>query len=120
MKDSLNGIWYSIRWLLFFYIIYILLPYYIINKEKFLKNSLITFVLASLVVALMGVMSLPGQDWSSSFIRIQPIGINGIFPIGDNQNLIAEVLVVGIFFTLALKYWITATWQSKLLNLTNG
>ena len=112
-----DSFWYSIRWILFFYLAYIVLPFNIINSKKILKNVLICFALSGLVVVLMGAASLYFQDWQNDFIRIKPLSIAGIFPLGDNQNLLAEVIIVSLFFTLALKYWLKNKLAGKIINL---
>jgi O-antigen ligase len=68
-------------------------------------------------VALMGVTSLFFQDWQNTFVRIQPILLFNIYPIGQNQNLIAEFLVVAVFSILALKYWRGAVLRNKLITI---
>jgi len=117
-SNSVNdGLWYSVRWIMFFYLAYIVLPFNLIKDKKILKNVLISFALSGLVIVLMGVSSLYFQDWQNDFIRIKPLSIAGIFPLGDSQNLLAEVLIVSIFFSLALKYWYKNEMAGKIINL---
>lgn len=111
------SLWYDIRWLLFFYLVYIVLPFNIINDKKILKNVLIFFTLSGLAAALMGAVSLYYQDWQNNFIRLKQLSFAGVFPLGDNQNLLAEVLAVSLFFSLALKYWLKTALASKIINL---
>jgi O-antigen ligase len=118
LSEYIGGnIWYSIRWILFFYLVYLTLPVNIIKNEKILRNSLICFMLSGLTVAVMGVLSIFQQDWQYAFIRTLPIKIFGIYPIGDNHNLVAEVLIVSLFFTQALKYWSNSVKLNRLLNI---
>jgi O-antigen ligase len=118
LSEYISGnIWYSIRWILFFYLVYIVLPVNLIKTEKILKNSLISFVLSGLTVAIMGVISLFQQDWQYSLVRILPIKIFGIYPLGNNHNLVGEVLIVSLFFTQALKYWSKSIRVNRLLNI---
>jgi len=111
------SLWYDIRWILFFYLAYIVLPFNIVRNKKILRNVLIFFAISGLVVALMGVTSLYFQDWQNDFVRIKPLGIAGVFPLGDNQNLLAEVIIVSLFFSLALKYWFRTELAGKIINL---
>ncbi|PIT94779.1 hypothetical protein COT96_02715, partial [Candidatus Falkowbacteria bacterium CG10_big_fil_rev_8_21_14_0_10_38_22] len=111
------SLWYVVRWILFFYLIYLVLPYNLIKDKRILKNILIWFAISSVVVAVSGVISLYSQDWQNDFVRIKPLGIAGVYPTGDNQNLLAEVLIAGIFFALALKYWFQTERQKRLINL---
>ena len=99
------AVWYSVRWILFFYLGYIWLPYNIVKDGRILKRTIIALGLSGLAVAAMGIISLHFQDWYNNFFRIQPIALFGIYPIGDNHNLIAEFLVIVTFFVLSLKYF---------------
>lgn len=97
------NIWYSIRWILLFYFAYIVFPANVIRDKRVFKNALVCFVISGLAVAAMGFISLFLQEWQDQFVRVVPISIFGIYPIGINHNLIAEVLIVSTFFTLALR-----------------
>lgn len=112
-----NSVWYVLRWVLFFYLVYIWLPFNILQKEKYLKYALISFILSGVVVAGMGILSLFFQDWSYEFVRVKPIGLVGIYPLGTNHNLIAEILIVAAFFALSLKYWFSSNKANKLINI---
>lgn len=112
-----TSIWYSIRWILFFYIVYLVLPYNVIKNEKILKNTLVAFSASVLLVSLMGLISILSQDWTSTLARVRPVSIFGIFPIGENQNLIVETLLPGIFILLALKNWYKKDFENKIINI---
>ncbi|HPT29587.1 MAG TPA: O-antigen ligase family protein [bacterium] len=101
----LFSFWYSLRWLLFFYLAYIFFPYNVIKNGDILRRAIIMLVISGLAIALMGVASLYYQDWYNAFFRVQPIAVFGVWPLGYNHNLIAEFLVIITFFVLALKYW---------------
>jgi O-antigen ligase len=118
LSDNVStDLWYSIRWIAFFYFGYLFLPINVIKNERILKNSLICFLISGALVAGLGMVSLSQQDWNNEFVRIRPIGISGIYPIGDNHNLIAEVMVVAIFFVLTLKYWSKSILSRRSINL---
>lgn len=115
--DPKNSLWYVARWILLFYTVYVFLPVNIIKNEKILKNTLIASGLSALAAAGMGLYSMLLQDWQSGFIRIKNIMIAGIYPLGENQNLLAEVLLPGIFFLLALKYFYNSGRSQRLINI---
>jgi len=115
--NVLTDFWYSIRWIALFYLGYLFLPINAIKSEKILKNSLICFLISGALVAGLGLASLFQQDWVNEFVRVRPIGIFGVYPIGDNHNLIAEVMIVAVFFTLALKYWFISIRSKRFINL---
>lgn len=116
-STPLDSLWYGVRWILFFYLAYVILPVNIIRSEKTLKNILITIVLSATLVSIMSLASLYGQDWRNEFVRIKPIPIAGIFPFGENQNLIVEVCLPALFYVLALMQMINGPRITRFLNL---
>jgi len=98
------SLWYVCRWPLFLYLAYIFLPYNLIKDQKTLKKIIITAAGSALIVLVFGLLSLYGQDWRDSFFRVKSISLGGIFPFGENHNLIAEFLNVGAFFILSLRF----------------
>jgi len=112
-----SSLWYSFRWILFFYLVYIVLPFNVIKNEKILKNTLLAFVLSTLAISLMGLISVFSQDWVSSLARVRPLSIFGIFLVGENQNLMVETMLPGIFILIALKYWYRDRQIKKIINL---
>jgi len=113
----LNGFYYISRWLILLYAAYIFIPTNLIKKEKTLKIAIWGLALSSLLVAISGWLSLYGQDWQSSFFRIKSIAWWGIYPFGDNHNLIAEFLSVGAFLWLALKEWSKPKRAKRIYNI---
>lgn len=103
--DVWSSIWYAVRWILFFYLAYIVVPFNSIANGKILRRTIIYLLVSVSAVGLMGVASLFFQDWQNTFVRISPITLFGVYVIGDNQNLIAEYLVVAVFGAWALAYW---------------
>lgn len=99
------ALYYELRWIIFLYIAYVFYPSNIIDSGKVLRHTLIALLSSVLLMTVFGLASLFFQDWSNSFLRVQPIGIFGLFPYGYNHNLLAEFLVFGAFIPLALKYW---------------
>ena len=97
------SLWYIARWLLLLYFAYIFLPYNLITNGKILKKTITAVALSSLIVLACGYLSLYGQDWRDSFYRLKSIAIFGVYPFGENQNLVAEFLNVGAFMILAIK-----------------
>ena len=115
--DNLTATWYTCRWILFFALAYLWLPYNIIKDGAILKKTLVCLSISGTLVALMGLISLYFQDWSNAFFRIQPLAIAGIYPIGDNHNLIAEYLVIISFFVLALKHWVKDVYGRRAIDV---
>ncbi len=111
------SLWYWVRWPLFMYFAYILVPYNLIKDRENLKKTIITLILSSLLVLINGYLSLYGQDWHNSFFRIRPISWGGVYFFGNNHNLIAEFLNVGVFLILSLKTIIKNETLKRYLNI---
>ncbi len=102
---ELGSIWYSIRWVLFFYIAFIVFPFNVLGELKYLKNILILITISGLFLAVVGFFSLFLQDLSDPFFRSQPLPLFGDWIFGQNYNLMAEFLIIVAFLVLALKYF---------------
>ncbi len=101
-----QSLWYFFRWPAFLYLAYVFLPYNLVTSGKILKRAVIAVALSSILVLISGYLSLYGQDWHDSFFRIRSLGFFGIFPFGENHNLVAEFLNVGIFIILMMRFLI--------------
>ncbi len=115
--DPLEALWYTTRWLLFFYLAFVVVPVNILTDEKKIRKAIISLIISAVAIAIIGTISLFFQDWQHTFVRIQPVAIFNIYPLGANQNLIAEFLVIAVFFTLALKSLVTTRQVTRVLNL---
>jgi O-antigen ligase len=103
---------YIFRPIIFFYLMYVILPFNIIdNLKKYFRILRILFVLG-LGLSLMGVWSIIIST-ASQLKRAMPTEIFGIYPLGTNHNSLAEVLVCLIPFALIL------FWQEKDTFLKN-
>lgn len=99
----LYSVKYIFRPIIFFYLMFIILPYNIIDTfSKFFKTLRVLFVLG-VSISAMGIVSLFVTPLEG-VKRVVPISIFGIYPLGTNHNLIAEVLVALIPFALIL-FW---------------
>ena len=111
------SVWYFCRCPLFLYLAYIFLPYNLIKDQKTLKKVIIAATISSLIVLIFGFLSLSGQDWRDSFFRIRSVSLMGVFPFGENHNLIAEFLNIGAFFILSLRFLAKDLRLKKLLDI---
>jgi O-antigen ligase len=107
---------YVLRPLSFFYFIFVVLPYNLINTKEFLFKILKIFFGVGFFVSLMGLYSVIFPATAGLFRRAVPITIFGIEPLGTNHNLIAEVLVAVIPMGLIL-FWQTKDLFKKNLYL---
>jgi len=95
--------YYFLRWPFFLYFGYIFLPINIITDTKILKKVVILVFSSTLLVLLSGYLSLFYQSTQDAFFRMTSLPIFNIYPFGENHNLIAEFLNVGVFFILVIK-----------------
>jgi putative inorganic carbon (hco3(-)) transporter len=104
LSDNLNNsLYYFLRWPFFLYFAYILVPANIIKNPRILKNTIILVFISSLLVLFSGFFSLLGQNIYDNFFRIKGLNLFGFYPFGDNHNLIAEFLNIGVFITLIIR-----------------
>lgn len=105
------GLKYALRPILFFYLMFVVLPYNVIDSKKVLRNIFKILYWLGIFVALMGMYSLILPSSVGVFRRAVPISIFGINPLGTNHNLIAEVLISVIPVGLVL------IWQEKNIKI---
>ncbi|MGI6348028.1 MAG: O-antigen ligase family protein [Patescibacteria group bacterium] len=113
----LSSLWASFRWILFFYLAYVVVPFNLIKDRKTLRRVLVLLVSGGFLVAIMGVSSLFFQDWSDSFFRVRPLYILGDWIFGDNYNLLAEFLIISSWVMLSLIYWAKSPRQARFFKV---
>ena len=91
------------RPIIFFYLMYIILPYNIIDSLKRLFAVFKIMFVLGLGLCLMGIWSIIITP-ASQIKRAMPTAIFNIYPLGTNQNLLAEVFICIIPMALIL-YW---------------
>jgi O-antigen ligase len=116
----LSHLWYSFRWILFFYLAFVIMPVNLVKSTKILHKLLVLISIGGLAVALMGFVSLFLQDWSDSFFRVSPVAIGGEWIFGQNYNLLSEFLSISAFIVLSLKYFYNDLRINRLLNVLAG
>ncbi len=97
---------YIFRPILFFYLVYVILPFNIIDSFKKLYNTFKVLFVLGLTLSLMGIWSLIFPP-SEGLRRAIPFAIAGVYPLGTNHNLLAEILIALIPVALIL------FWQEK-------
>ena len=107
------GFKYVLRPIVFFYLMFVVLPYNVIDSKKTLNNVFKILYSVGIFVALMGVYSLLAGS-SNAFRRAVPISILGVNLLGTNHNLISEVLISVIPVGLIL------LWQEKDIKIKKG
>ncbi len=95
---------YIFRPIMFFYLIYVILPFNIIDSlKKYFRILRILFVLG-IGLSLMGIWSVIITP-AVQLKRATPTAILGLYPMGTNHNSLAEVLICIIPFVLIL-FWL--------------
>ncbi len=97
---------YILHPLIFFYLVFVLLPVSIIRSESSVRRAMVILYGMGIAAAFMGLLSL-GIMPPDGFPRATPFAIFGIAPLGTNHNLLSEVLVATAPAGLALFYFYT-------------
>ncbi|MFA5413795.1 MAG: O-antigen ligase family protein [Patescibacteria group bacterium] len=114
-ENTLYSLKYIFRPLTFFYLMFVVLPYNVINSKKVLLNVLRIFYGVGIFVALMGLWSILFSENSGLLRRALPLPIFGVPILGTNHNLIAEVLISVIPIGFILIWETKEIWLKKLL-----
>lgn len=101
-----SSLWYSVRWILFFYLAYVWFPVNVIKDKAILKGVLVSFILSGLAMAVMGVISLADQNLLYDPFRFTVLTFGGVKIFGQDQNLLVETLLPAIFFLLAFRSYL--------------
>lgn len=112
--DKLQSFKYVLRPLFFFYLMFVLMPYNVINSKEILKKTLWVLFFVGLFISGMGVIALITRAYIG-FPRAIPLCIANICPLGTNHNLIAEALVALVPFCGVLVIWEKNAKIKKLL-----
>lgn len=90
----IDSIKYLLRPMIFFYLMFVVLPQYIIKDKVVFKRALYCFLIVGTIVSLLGLLSAVfPQGENVNLHRAAPYAIFGFNPIAGNQNAIAEILV---------------------------
>jgi hypothetical protein len=101
--DPLLIIKYSLRPVLWCYLIYVVLTVNVIRSRRRLTMVLGVMTATGLFASVMGFISLGIPDHGGAlFSPARPLPLFGTTPLGDNHNLLAEWLVVTIPCTIVL------------------
>jgi len=96
---------YLIRFIAFAYIGYIVLPANVLKNKKELQNIIFTLLLTSIITVGIQFLYVYKEGFNVDFRgQISSITFKGIYPFGENHNLVAEVYTVGIFAAMYLFY----------------
>ncbi len=92
-ENILVGLKFILRPILFFYLMFVVLPFNIIKDKITLFNVFRMFYLVGMFVAVMGLWSLIFTDRPGWLNPAIPVPIFGVNILGTNHNLIAEILI---------------------------
>ena len=107
MDVGRDNFWLSVKFLvrpiIFFYLMFIVLPVNIFDNFKKLFTALKVSFGLGLGLAFIGIWSILFPPFPG-ILRAMPVAILGIWPLGTNQNALAECFVVLIPIGLIL-FW---------------
>lgn len=115
--NRFSTFYYFLRWPFFLYFAYIFIPANIIKTPKILKKTVIFVFIGTILVLISGYLSLLEQNIQNSFFRFKSLPILNTYPFGENHNLIAEFLNVGVFFILIIKEFIHKKRGRRLIDI---
>ncbi len=115
--DPLSSVYYFLRWPFFLYFAYIFVPFNAISDIKTLKKTIIFVFISVLAVLTSGYLSLYGQDWQNSFFRMKSLYLFNSYPFGENHNLIAEFLNIGVFLVLIIREFVKGKLSKKVTDI---
>lgn len=96
---------YLVRFIAFCYIAYIVLPSNILKDKKSLHNIIFSLLLTSIITLGFQFLYVYKEGFMVDFRgQISSINFKGIFPFGENHNLLAEVYAIGLFAAMYLFY----------------
>ncbi|MCX6779058.1 MAG: O-antigen ligase family protein [Candidatus Magasanikbacteria bacterium] len=121
-KEQLGGSFkYFLRPIVFFYLMWIVLPHFIITTKAILQKTIITLFSAGLIAASWGWLSTILKSGGDLWKRITPGSLGGLAPLTFNHNILAEVLVMAIplaFYLFIRSQQNTNKTKEKLLFLS--
>lgn len=119
-EQWLMSLKYVIRPITFFYLMFLILPYNLIRTKENLQRCFQVFYASGFISAIIGLISLFILPASGILRRATPIAFWGISPLGENHNLLAEILVAALPIGLILFHQTKSKMSSFLLALGNG
>lgn len=109
--------WY--RFLLFNGLAFLVLPTWLVEKKETISRVLWIWWFVGIAVALFGLSSLVVVNFTGWW-RVTPYAIGGFAPLGNNHNLIAEVLVTIVPIGWYLMMLAISAKQKKWLAIGTG
>ncbi|MBU1032525.1 MAG: O-antigen ligase family protein [Patescibacteria group bacterium] len=117
--DPILVIKFSLRPILFAYLAFVALPVNLLRSKRRIITALSVVAATGTIGALNGAVSLFFVGASSQFIRrAHPLPMFGIHALGDNHNLLAELLAVTLMSTLALTFLVKQNRTRQMLYAT--
>ncbi len=116
--DPVRILKYALRPVFLSYVLFVLLPTNFIRSTRRFVHAVTVLVVVGSVFALDGFRSMfqfSGDELS--FHRAHPLPIIGFSPIGDNHNLLAELLVFTAPLALALAVFLREAKYQRLARL---
>jgi len=119
-EDWQQSFKYCVRPIMFFYLVFLVLPYNLIRSKIELRRVFQIFYGAGIFSAFLGLISLFILPTAGILTRAAPIAFWGISPLGENHNLLAEVLIAALPIGMILFHNSKTKWSSLGLALGNG
>lgn len=102
--DAILVVKYSLRPVLWVYMLYVVLTANLIRSNRKLRGILGVVACVGVASAIMGLVSLFFGQSGTSIPQAVPLPLFGMDPLGTNHNLLAEWLNITTFSTIALAF----------------
>ncbi|OQB19216.1 MAG: O-Antigen ligase [Parcubacteria group bacterium ADurb.Bin192] len=117
--DPVMVLKFVLRPVLFCYVAFVVMPVNLIRSRRRLKAVLGILTVVGVLASLNGLLSLASVESIGSFVRrAHPIALFGLSPIGENHNVLAELLLMTGPLSMALAVLAKKDrWKSLLFGL---
>ena len=106
--DAILVFKYTLRPVLFVYLISVILPVNYISSRRRLMDILGLFGIIGLIFSVNGLISLFFPGTEGGLFRAHPLSLLGVSPLGGNHNALAEVLLFAMPAALAWS-WLSSS-----------
>jgi|GEM_PF-352807 len=132
--NPLKSLSYSVRVILNFYLLYLVLSVNVINTKTRLKKAVLAFIISALALSFISSWSFLKNYSESELSRVRVLNFSDqsaltgyvsrnyadfalLEPYLTEQNLLVETLLPAIFILLAIKYFYSDERKKRLINL---
>ncbi|PIR76641.1 MAG: hypothetical protein COU32_01065 [Candidatus Magasanikbacteria bacterium CG10_big_fil_rev_8_21_14_0_10_42_10] len=95
---------YFFRPIVFVYVLYVVLTLILLQRRAQLERVTLFLAWLAVAIAVFGLFGFVQSLFAGGWPRVEPFAVFGIAPLGYNHNMIAEVLVALLPFSVYMAY----------------